>query len=271
MPQVKANDIKMYYEEVGSGLEPVVFIHGYTASRAHWMDTISRLPLDRVRAFAFDLRGGGRSDRPTSGHNIAQYADDVADAMRNLGIERFHYVGHSMGGLIGMYLTLRHPNRLRTLTLVASVPSEGLHLPEELKLALRNACSDGQKYWAFSLTAAARSLPEHMVQSYIEHYEACSEESLEQSWESMKQASVASRLGEITAPTLIVTGDRDVHLAASLADAARIPHCALHVFYRVGHQVHQEVPQEFADLVVDFIEHGVAQPLDVQQIVSHRT
>ena len=158
MPKVKANDITMYYDEAGRGPEPVVFVHGYTGSRAIWIDILPRLPLDRLRAFAFDLRGGGRSDRPTSGHNIAQYADDVADAMKNLGIDTFHYVGHSMGGLIGMYLALRHPNRLRTLILVAPVPSEGLDIPDELRLTLRNACSDGQKYWAFALTVTDRDL-----------------------------------------------------------------------------------------------------------------
>lgn len=268
MPRAKANEIEMYYEEAGRGPEPVVFIHGYTASRAHWIDIIRRLPLDRLRTFAFDLRGGGRSDRPASGHNIVQYADDVADAMRNLGIETFHYVGHSMGGLIGMYLGLRHPHRLRTLILVAPVPSEGLNVPDELRLTVRDACADGQKYWAFLLTVAGRPLSEEMVQTFIQHYEAPSEENLEQSWESMKQTNIASRLGEITVPTLMVTGDRDVNRGASLADAARIPNCALQVFYRVGHQVPHEVPQEFADLVVEFIEHGVALPLDLQQIAS---
>ena len=268
MPRAKAHDIEMYYEEAGRGPEPVVFVHGYTASRAHWMNIIPRLPLDRLRAFAFDLRGGGRSDRPAAGHNIVQYADDVADAMKNLGIETFHYVGHSMGGLIGMCLALRHPNRLRTLILVAPVPSEGLNVPDELRLAIRDACSDGQKYWAFLLTLTGRPLAEEMVQAFIQHYEASSEENLEQSWESMKQTNIASRLGEITIPTLMVTGDRDVNRAATLADAARIPNCALQVFYRVGHQVLHEVPQEFADLVVDFIEHGVALPLDLQNIAS---
>jgi len=106
MPKVKANEIEMYYEVAGRGPEPVAFVHGYTASRADWLDIIPRLPLDRLRAYAFDLRGAGGSDRPVSGHNIAQYADDVADATRNLGIDTFHYVGHSMGGLIGMCLAL---------------------------------------------------------------------------------------------------------------------------------------------------------------------
>jgi hypothetical protein len=57
--------------------------------------------------------------------------------------------------------------------------------------------------------------------------------------------------------------DRDSLLPFNLEDAARIPNCALRVFYRVAHWIPWDVPQGFADLLTDFLENGSAAALDL--------
>ncbi len=126
MPRVKANDTELYYQEAGTGREPMVLVHGWVSSSRIWVETIPRLPLKRYHVYAFDLRGAGQSERPASGYSPEQYADDIAAAMTAVGVETFHYVGHSMGGLTGMQFALRRPRRLRKLVLVAPAASGGL-------------------------------------------------------------------------------------------------------------------------------------------------
>jgi pimeloyl-ACP methyl ester carboxylesterase len=261
MPRVKVNEVELHYEEAGAGGEPLVLVHGWLSSSRNWVETIPRLPPGRFRVYAFDLRGAGASDRPASGHSPGQYADDVAGAMTALGVETFHFVGHSMGGLVGMLLALEHPARLRKLVLVAPCASGGLPYPE-LLVPLIAARRDRARYRAIVevIRQHDRPLPAHLLDVVVEDAAGCSEGHAEESIRTMTGLNISDRLGEIQAPTLMVAGDRDGLRPYNLEDAARIPHCALHVFYRVGHWIPWDVPQEFADLLADFLEHGVVAP-----------
>src|SRR5262245_40224395 len=125
MGSVTVNGINLNYDEHGAGLEPLVLVHGFTQARTHWRALIDQLPLERLRVFAFDMRGHGKSDAPPSGYEMSQMADDVAAAMQKLGIESFHFAGHSMGCQVGVALAARHPKQCKSLTLVASAPLSG--------------------------------------------------------------------------------------------------------------------------------------------------
>jgi pimeloyl-ACP methyl ester carboxylesterase len=264
MPRVRASDVELYYQEAGTGSEPLVLVHGWIASSRNWAETIPRLPLGRYHVYAFDLRGAGRSDHPASGHSPQQYAADIAAAMTALGVEAFHFVGHSMGGLVGMQLALEHPDRLRKLVLVAPVASGGLPYPGLMAPVLA-ARRDAARYRAFYELVRERPLPERLEDIIVEDALGCSEGHAEGSVPAMCGLNLTERLGEVRAPTLMVVGDRDGLRPFNLADAARIPNCALHVFYRVGHWLPFEVPQEFADLLVDFLDNGTAPPVDPEK------
>src|SRR4029077_16084350 len=102
-------------------------------------------PLDRYHVYAFDLRGADQSERPPSEHCPERYADDIAAAMTALGTETFHYVGHSMCGLIGLQVALRHSRRLRKLVFVASAASGG-QPTSELTVPFMAARHDALRY-----------------------------------------------------------------------------------------------------------------------------
>jgi pimeloyl-ACP methyl ester carboxylesterase len=65
-------------------------------------------------------------------------------------------------------------------------------------------------------------------------------------------------------PALVVADDRDLLRPFNLEDAARIPNCALQVFYRAGHLIPWDVPQAFAGLLLEFLDHGTAPPADLE-------
>ncbi len=94
------------YEE-GAGGPPFVFIHGLACDHSFWQPQVDDLRRDH-RCLSVDLRGRGAAS-PAGPYDITQQADDVAAAMRALGVGPAIIVGHSLGGLVALLLNDRHP------------------------------------------------------------------------------------------------------------------------------------------------------------------
>lgn len=93
----------------------VVLSHSLMADRSMWDPQIPA--LSGYRVLRFDTRGHGASDAPEGAYSLEALADDAVGLMRALGIARAHWVGLSMGGMIGQTVALRHPEVLRSLVL----------------------------------------------------------------------------------------------------------------------------------------------------------
>src|SRR5512143_349147 len=119
MPQASVNGVTLDYDEQGQGGAAVVFAHGLLWCRAMWRSQMAALAV-RYRCFAYDLRGHGRSETTRTGYDVDNFAEDAAALIRELGGAPCHFVGHSLGGFIGLRLALRHPELLRSLVLVDS-------------------------------------------------------------------------------------------------------------------------------------------------------
>jgi pimeloyl-ACP methyl ester carboxylesterase len=96
----------------------VLLVHGITANNRSWAEFGPRLADAGWYAVAPDLRGRGRSAKPPHGYGLPFHAADMLSLADALGIATFHYVGHSLGALIGFYLAALYPGRLQRLTLV---------------------------------------------------------------------------------------------------------------------------------------------------------
>jgi pimeloyl-ACP methyl ester carboxylesterase len=96
---VKVNGLTLHYTEWGPpDASPVVLLHGITGHARVWDHFAERL-MPGFRALALDQRGHGDSDAPhDADYRIASMADDLAAFADTLRLERFHLVGHSMGG-----------------------------------------------------------------------------------------------------------------------------------------------------------------------------
>jgi pimeloyl-ACP methyl ester carboxylesterase len=90
-------DATLYYREQGAG-DPLVLVHGFTATGEGWATAVATALADRYRVLVPDLRGHGRSTgAPDAGHG--RDAADLVALLDHLGLERAHFVGHSGGAL----------------------------------------------------------------------------------------------------------------------------------------------------------------------------
>lgn len=113
----------LHVDDGGTGGIPVVFIHSFAGSTAHWLAQLAHLRPGR-RALALDLRGHGQSQAPANGDfGIHSLVDDVLAVMDGLDIERFTLVGHSLGGAVAVACAGAARDRVAAL-LLAGTPGK---------------------------------------------------------------------------------------------------------------------------------------------------
>ena len=121
MPYVRSSDgIRLHYEVIGrSNATPVLMIQGLGADKHGW--DMQRIPLAlQYRVIAFDNRGAGRSDKPFGHYSLEQMAADAIAVLDQVGVEKAHIVGASMGGAITQIIGLKYPERVMSLTLACT-------------------------------------------------------------------------------------------------------------------------------------------------------
>lgn len=122
--------LRIHYLKSGPpDAEPVLFIHGNTAASTWWEETMLDLPTG-FRGIAPDLRGYGLTDQRgiiDATRGVQDWVDDLHALLASLGVDEFHLVGHSMGGMVcwGVLGDTRFAGRVRSLTAVASGPPFG--------------------------------------------------------------------------------------------------------------------------------------------------
>ncbi|MGH3436112.1 MAG: alpha/beta hydrolase [Sciscionella sp.] len=134
--------------ESGRG-DPLLFIAGLGYASWSWTRQVSGL-ASRFRVVTADNRGTGGSDKPPGLYSVSLMADDMAAVIDSLGTGFVHVVGASMGGYIAMTLARRHPDLVRSLTLIAtSAGGPGsIPVPDSTKRAWAQAAEDGPEGFA---------------------------------------------------------------------------------------------------------------------------
>ena len=120
MPYAAAGDVRLYYEEAGTGT-PIVFVHEFADDLHSWEPQL-RFFSRRYRCVAFNARGYPPSDVPkkVSQYSQAIATDDIAHVMRHLKLRQAHVIGCSMGGYATLHFGLRHARMARSLTVVGA-------------------------------------------------------------------------------------------------------------------------------------------------------
>jgi pimeloyl-ACP methyl ester carboxylesterase len=144
VPYAERDGLKLYYERAGSGPE-LLFIPGWCCDHSWFQPQFDHFARSHT-VTTFDLRGIGRSDAPTDGYTIPDFADDVARLCEAIGIVEPVVVGHSLGGMIGIELAARRPGVARALVLVDPGPIDPLPATVQgfIDLAEQLAGPDGE-------------------------------------------------------------------------------------------------------------------------------
>ncbi|MGF1470204.1 MAG: alpha/beta fold hydrolase [Rubrobacteraceae bacterium] len=124
MPYANNNGTNIYYEVEGEG-PPLVLVHGFSESLEGWREYGFTEPLKQdYRLVLIDARGHGKSDKPhdPTSYGLRQRPADVVAVLDELGIEKAHYLGYSLGGWIGLGLTTYAPERLNSLIVGGAQP-----------------------------------------------------------------------------------------------------------------------------------------------------
>src|SRR5882757_3257085 len=120
------------------GAETVLLSAGLGGTAGYWAPQLAAL-RERYRIVTYDQAGTGRNRRVLPpDHTIAAMADEALAVLDATGTDRCHVVGHALGGLVGLELALRQPDRLRTLTVINGWPAANVHTKRcfEMRLAL---------------------------------------------------------------------------------------------------------------------------------------
>jgi 3-oxoadipate enol-lactonase len=120
---IKAGNRHIYYDLIGPENGPVVcFTHSLSSDSGMWAEQLSPLLADGWRVLRQDMRGHGGSDPLEGDYTMAALADDVALSLDFLGIDRVHYIGLSIGGMIGQAFAIGHGHRLHSAMLCDTAP-----------------------------------------------------------------------------------------------------------------------------------------------------
>jgi 3-oxoadipate enol-lactonase len=120
--RITVNGIELACTIIGAG-PPVVLLHGWMCNRKFWDKQIIYFSKTH-HILAIDFRGHGDSDTSKGGYTIEQFADDVCNVMKALGMGRAVLVGHSMGGMVAQQFCVRHTEYVSALILVTSIAAD---------------------------------------------------------------------------------------------------------------------------------------------------
>jgi 3-oxoadipate enol-lactonase len=118
MPHASINGIQLYHEVDGPGDgTPILMSNSLASNLTMWDLQVEPLEMEGFKVIRYDSRGHGQSDAPEGAYSIEMLADDAAGLLDHLDIASAHYCGLSKGGMVGQMLGVRHPGRIKTLTL----------------------------------------------------------------------------------------------------------------------------------------------------------
>ena len=264
MPNVTVSTgVSLYYEMHGEehdGL-PVVFIRGTGATGNRWMPQVQEY-TKTYRCMFFDNRGSGQSDSPPGPYDVAMMTGDTIALLDELGIERAHISGLSLGGAIAQDLTLRDPGRVATLQLHATWARTHGYAAMYLGL-LRRWLEEGGTDLYYESALMYLFPPDYITREHDRLLEILAMmkqntspiEGLLGQVDANLTHDLADRLGEIAVPTLITVGDLDMclppYFSRELHDL--IPGSELVVFEGGSHLFGVQDPETFNRITLDWL------------------
>ena len=244
---------------------PILLHHAAGGNLHRWRPWVPTLARHR-RVVRFDMRGhAGTRKSLSDSFELADLAGDIARVLDALGIDRTHLVGASAGGIVSLQFAHDHPDRLLSLTLVASTP----------RLAQMGANMDaapwrrileqqGTRAWLLADTDKRFGpvTPDEVVQWYADEGEKTDASEVLALQGCLLAADLTPLLPDIAVPTLILGAAHDDITPVEIQHlmAEQMPNARLELFDGVGHNMKVEIPDALADRTLRFVQDIEASP-----------
>jgi 3-oxoadipate enol-lactonase/4-carboxymuconolactone decarboxylase len=248
----------MNYKLQGTPNSPVLIFSNSLGSEMMMWDELIPYLLPFFRVLQYDTRGhGGSPLTPNEGTTISELANDVIQLMDKLNIEAAYFCGLSMGGLIGQYLGINHPNRFKKIVL----SNTGAKIGDDerwngrigtiSKNGMQAIVDDTMERW---FTEEFRSQNSERVaqtkamflRSNVDGYSNCCC--------AIRDADFREKLQSLSVEALVITGDEDPVTNVEQAEflVSKIPNARLKVLH-ARHLAAAELPKEYAAVLIDFL------------------
>lgn len=262
--RIGGHDIRIVRSGAG---EPLLLVHGITTWSFLWRN-VAPVLARRFEVFAVDLLGCGESAKPIGvSYSLKAHAERLAEFITLLGAGPVHYVGHDLGAGIGQIVAVRHRPLLRSLTLINTVAFD--FWPVQPITALRTPII--REVLMAAVDAGAFEL---LVRRGVHHKERVTPELMELFLRPLRTSEgrkaflhfarcldnrdlleISDDLTRLDLPTLIVRGDADVYLRATISEKLHeaITGSRLCRIPSAGHFIQEDEPLLLADAVLGFL------------------
>ena len=258
--KLKVNGISVNYRFDGPENAPVVTLsHSLATDYSMWEPQLKALAA-RYRVLSYDTRGHGGTDAPAGAYSLGQLADDARAMLKELGIARTHWVGLSMGGMIGQTLALASPQLFRSLSLCDT----SSRVPVEMKSAwadrIKTAETQGMEplveptigRW---FTAPFRERHTDVIEAVRAMIRNTKPQGYAGCCHAISALDLTDKLSAIKIPTVVIVGEEDqgTPVAASQAIQSKIAGSQLHVLKSAAHLANMEQPEAFNAALTGFL------------------
>jgi 3-oxoadipate enol-lactonase len=249
---VRINDVDLAYAITGSSVDgslPLVLVHGFMGNSTTWKPVLPQLATARP-VVAYDHRGHGDSTNTgdAATYTFDQLVADFTALVDHLELERFHLLGHSMGGVVSMRYAIDHPDRVASLSPMDTAPSANADPADAnvgfMRGGIEIARTQGMQALFDTINAVIPDMPEmEEVRESLRHDLLAMDPVAFACFgtELLEYASFADKLAGFSMPATVLVGENDTGLrGAADTMAATIPGAKLVVIADAGHNPHQE-------------------------------
>jgi pyruvate dehydrogenase E2 component (dihydrolipoamide acetyltransferase) len=253
---IEAGGKRLRILDLGGGdATPVLLVHGFGADLNGWMFTQPALAETR-RAIALDLPGHGGSTKEIGTGDADTLTAAVADAIAVLDLDKAHIVGHSMGGAIAATLARDHPQRVASLTLIASAglgpDINGAFIDGFVRAQRRRDAQEVLALLVHDPALVSRAMVEDVLRYKRLDGVQTALDRVARAWFPDGRQAVAIDLAALAVPVQLIWGrdDRIIPVAQAEALAGHVP---VHILDAAGHLPHMEKAGEVNRLIARFI------------------
>lgn len=272
------NKIKICYETFGIDTNyPLFLVHGFGSKKEVFIGQVDELSK-HFKVIRFDNRGAGKSDRPNEPCTMEMFSEDINGLMDFLKIDKAHFLGYSLGGMIVQNFVLKYPSRVNKLILINTLPKwpgdeTGLKMYENSHISTHEArLKDPVKAFYDGATPGySRKFKKMMLEDpkkkihglfsaedlmEIDNINPATPQDIRNQTPALGSHDVLDKLHEITSETLIICASKDRSTPQSMNEQIheQIPNSKFIIIEGAGHGSPKERAPEINKYIIDFLK-----------------